>query len=72
VDIADYFRTLAEMQLDGSACVCCGDASCFPDMRFPNARPPGKPRACRACVLEQNAEFEMGITASECRVSEGG
>jgi hypothetical protein len=71
MDMADYFRTLAEMQLDGSACVSCGDAS-FADMRFPDASPPGRPRACRACVDEQAAEFEMGITASECRVSEGG
>jgi hypothetical protein len=65
VDFGLYSPTLTERQRSGEICLCCG-VEAFADMRFPNATPPGRPRACRACRDEQNAE----LTLFECSTEE--
>jgi hypothetical protein len=58
------YSCVAEDQLSGRICfVCSAD---FADQRFPDATPPGRPRACRACRDEQNAE----LTLFECSTEE--
>jgi hypothetical protein len=58
------YSCVAEDQLSGRICfVCSAD---FADQRFPDAMPPGRPRACRACIDEQASEVSTeGFTIFE-------